>query len=80
MELFVNTENACKILKNGNNIYTERQQLGGTMIALYKKMAEHSPTGSITIPLSDDTTPDYNAVRKSYGEINPAIIPSDFVS
>ena len=43
-------------------------------------MAEHSPTGSIRIPSSGDTTPEYNAVRKSYGEINPAIITDDFVS
>ena len=42
-------------------------------------MAEHSPTGSIRIPSSGDTTPEYNAVRKSYGEINPAIIADDFV-
>ena len=45
-----------------------------------RKMAERSPTGGITIPSSGDATPEYNAVRKSYGEINPAIIPGDFVS
>ena len=43
-------------------------------------MAERSPTGGIRIPSSGDTTPEYNAVRKSYGEINSAIIPDDFVS
>ena len=37
-------------------------------------------TGSIKIPSSGDTTPEYNAVRKSYGEINSAIIPKDFIS
>ena len=37
-------------------------------------------TGSIKIPSSGDTTPEYNAVRKSRGEIEPAIIPDDFVS
>ena len=42
-------------------------------------MAERTPTGGIRIPSSGDTTPEYNAVRKSYGEINPAIIPDDFV-
>ena len=36
--------------------------------------------GSIKIPSSGDTTPEYNAVRKSYGEINSAIIPKDFIS
>ena len=45
-----------------------------------RKMAEHSPTGGIKIPSSGDVTPEYNAVRKSYGEINPAIIPGDFVN
>jgi hypothetical protein len=34
---------------------------------------------SVEIPSSGITTPEYNAVRKSYGEINPAIIPDDFV-
>ena len=43
-------------------------------------MAEHSPTEGIKIPSSGDTTPEYNAVRKSYEDINPAIIPDDFVS
>ena len=37
-------------------------------------------TGSIKIPSSGDTTPEFNAVRKSRGEIEPAIIPDDFVS
>ena len=32
------------------------------------------------IPSSGDTTPEYNAVRKSFGEINSAIIPKDFIS
>ena len=39
-------------------------------------------TGSIKIPSSGDTTPEYNAIRKSRGEIEPAIrsIPDDLVS
>ena len=37
-------------------------------------------TGGIKIPSSGDTTPEYNTVRKSRGEIEPAIIPDDFVS
>ena len=44
-----------------------------------RKMAERAPTGGVKIPSSGETTPEYNAVRKSYGEINPAIIPDDFV-
>ena len=36
--------------------------------------------GVITIPSSGETTPEYNAVRKSYEEISLAIIPDDFVS
>ena len=36
-------------------------------------------TGSIKIPSRGNTTPEYNTVRKSYGEIEPAIIPDDFV-
>ena len=43
-------------------------------------MAEYNPTGGDKIPSSGDTTPEYNAVRKSYGEIDSAIIPDDFVS
>ena len=35
---------------------------------------------SIKIPSSGDTTPEYNAIRKSRGEIEPAIIPDGFVS
>ena len=42
-------------------------------------MAERAPD-PIKIPSSGETTPEYNAVRKSYGEIEPAIIPDDFVS
>jgi hypothetical protein len=38
------------------------------------------PTGGKKIPSSGEATPEYNAVRKSYGEISPAIIPKDFVS
>ena len=45
-----------------------------------KKMAERNPTGGIKIPSSGNTTPEYNSVRKSYDDINPAIIPGDFVS
>jgi hypothetical protein len=41
-------------------------------------MAERTPTGGI--PSSGDTTPEYNTVRKSYGDIYPAIIRDDFVS
>jgi hypothetical protein len=41
-----------------------------------RKMAECS----VKIPSKGETTPEYNAVRKSYGEINPAIIREDFVS
>ena len=37
-------------------------------------------TGSIKIPSSGATTPEYNTVRKSRGEIEPAIIPGDFIS
>ena len=37
-------------------------------------------TSGIKIPSSGDTTPEYNAIRKSYGKIEPAIIPDDFVS
>ena len=33
----------------------------------------------IKIPSSGETTPEYNAVRKSCGEIEPAIVPEDFV-
>ena len=36
-------------------------------------------TGGIKIPSSGETTPEYNAVLKSYEEINSAIIPDDFV-
>ena len=43
-------------------------------------MAERASTGGVKIPSSGETTPEYNAVRKSYGKINPAIIPDDFVS
>jgi hypothetical protein len=43
-------------------------------------MAKRTPTGGVKIASSGVTTPEYNAVRKSYGEINPAIIPDDFVS
>ena len=43
-------------------------------------MAERNPTGGIKIPSSGNTTPEYNSVRKSYEEINPAIIPNDFIS
>jgi hypothetical protein len=35
---------------------------------------------SINIPSNGQTTPEYNAVQKSYGEINSAIIREDFVS
>jgi hypothetical protein len=42
-------------------------------------MASRTPTGGIKIASSGGTTPEYNAVRKSYGEISPAIIPDDFV-
>ena len=34
----------------------------------------------IEIPSTGETTPEYNTVRKSYGEIEPAIIPDDFIS
>ena len=37
-------------------------------------------TGSIKIPASGTTTPEYNSVRKSYEDIDSAIIASDFVS
>jgi hypothetical protein len=37
-------------------------------------------TGCTKIPSSGEATPEYNAIRKSYGEINPAIIRDDFVS
>jgi hypothetical protein len=36
--------------------------------------------GSIKIPSSGETTPEYNALRKSSEDISPAIIPNDFVS
>ena len=44
------------------------------------KMAERAsdPTG-IAIPSSGETTPEYNAVQKSYGEIEAAIIRGPFV-
>ena len=42
-------------------------------------MAERTPTGGVKIASSGETTPEYNAARKSYGEVNPAIIPDDFV-
>ena len=42
-------------------------------------MAERTPTGGIKIPSSGGTTPEYNAVQTSYEEIEPAIIPDDFV-
>jgi hypothetical protein len=35
---------------------------------------------SVKIPSKGETTPEYNAVRKSYGDINPEIIREDFVS
>jgi hypothetical protein len=41
-----------------------------------RKMAERS----VEIPSNGKTTPEYNAVRESHGEINPAIIREDFVS
>ena len=44
-----------------------------------KKMATGRATGGIKIPSSGETTPEYNAVQKSYEEIEPAIIPDDFV-
>ena len=37
-------------------------------------------TSGIKIPSNGDTTPEYYAIRKSRGEIEPAIIPDDFVS
>ena len=43
-------------------------------------MAERAPTGGIMIPSSGENTPEYNAVRKSCGEINSAIIRDDFIS
>jgi hypothetical protein len=43
-------------------------------------MAERTPTGGVKITSGGDTTPEYNAVRKSYGDINPAVIRDDFVS
>jgi hypothetical protein len=45
-------------------------------------MAEHTPTGGKKIPSSGEATPEYNAVRKSYGDISPSIynIPKKFVS
>ena len=42
-------------------------------------MATGRATGGIKIPSSGETTPEFNAVQKSHGEINPAIIPDDFV-
>jgi hypothetical protein len=42
-------------------------------------MAEHSHIGGVKIPSSGET-PEYSAVRKSHGEIKPAIIPDDFVN
>jgi hypothetical protein len=44
-----------------------------------RKMAERTPTGAKKIPLSGEATPEYNAVRKSYGDISTAIIPKRFV-
>ena len=41
---------------------------------------ERKKMATIKIPSSGDTTPEYNTVRKSYGEINSAIIPKDFIS
>ena len=41
---------------------------------------EKMATSGIKIPSSDETTPEYNAVRNSRGEIEPAIIPDTFVS
>ena len=48
----------------------------------FKKMAEcaSDSAGRVKIPLSGETTPEYNAVRKSYGDIEPAIVPDDFIS
>jgi hypothetical protein len=43
-------------------------------------MAERAPTGGKKIPSIGEATPEYIAIRKSYGEINSAIIPKDFVS
>ena len=43
-------------------------------------MAECTPTGGTKIPSSGDSTLEYNAIRKSRGEIEPAINPDDFVS
>ena len=43
------------------------------------KMAERAHTGGVKIASRGETTPEYNAVRKSDGDINPAIIPYDFV-
>ena len=48
------------------------------LFSVRKKMAERAsdPTG---IPSSGETTPEYNAVQKSYGDIEPAIICDPFV-
>jgi hypothetical protein len=35
---------------------------------------------SVKIPSKGETTPEYNAVRRSYGDINLAIVREDFVS
>jgi hypothetical protein len=43
-------------------------------------MAARTPIGGIKIASSGEATPEYNAVRKSYEEISPAIILDDFVS
>jgi hypothetical protein len=43
-------------------------------------MAEYNHIGGIKIPSSGEATPEYSAVRKSYVEISPAIIPNDFVN
>ena len=42
-------------------------------------MATGRTTGGIKIPSRGETTPEYNAVQKSYEEIEPAIIRDDFV-
>ena len=43
-------------------------------------MAERKLTGGVKIPSSGNATPEYNAVRKSYEELNPAIIFNEFVT
>ena len=65
-------ENAC--------LHTSTIRLEGSLNLHERKMAERAPTGGIKIASRGETTPEYNAVRKSYGEINLAIIPDDFVS